>query len=147
MNRFKRIIFIFNALALSSTLLAQMTVSGTVSDAVTGRPLSQVNVIVEGTNKGSATDNNGNFTIGNVSNGSTITASMIGYTSVSLQASTNLSFSLQPSLIEMSGLEVLASRADETTPVAYTNVSKEEMEVRLGSQEIPMVLNLSLIHI
>ena len=72
MNRFKRIIFIFNALALSSTLLAQMTVSGTVSDAVTGRPLSQVNVIVEGTNKGSATDNNGNFTIGNVSNGSTI---------------------------------------------------------------------------
>ena len=141
MNRFKRIIFIFNALAFSSTLLAQMTVSGTVSDAVTGRPLSQVNVIVEGTNKGSATDNNGNFTIGNVSNGSTITASMIGYTSVSLQASTNLSFSLQPSLIELSGLEVLASRADETTPVAYTNVSKEEMEVRLGSQEIPMVLN------
>ena len=66
MNRFKRIIFIFNALAFSSTLLAQMTVSGTVSDAVTGRPLSQVNVIVEGTNKGSATDNNGNFTIGNV---------------------------------------------------------------------------------
>ncbi|MBT23739.1 MAG: TonB-dependent receptor [Gammaproteobacteria bacterium] len=66
---------------------------------------------------------------------------MIGYTSVSLQASTNLSFSLQPSLIELSGLEVLASRADETTPVAYTNVSKEEMEVRLGSQEIPMVLN------
>ena len=141
MNRFKRIIFIFYALAFSSTLLAQMTVSGTVSDAVTGKPLSQVNVIVEGTNKGSATDNNGNFTIGNVSNGSTITASMIGYTSVSLQASTNLSFSLQPSLIELSGLEVLASRADETTPVAYTNVSKEEMEVRLGSQEIPMVLN------
>ena len=61
--------------------------------------------------------------------------------SVSLQASTNLSFSLQPSPIELSGLEVLASRADETTPVAYTNVSKEEMEVRLGSQEIPMVLN------
>ena len=37
MNRFKRIIFIFNALAFSSTLLAQMTVSGTVSDAVTGK--------------------------------------------------------------------------------------------------------------
>jgi outer membrane cobalamin receptor len=35
----------------------------------------------------------------------------------------------------------LASRADETTPVAYTNVSKEEMEVRLGSQDIPMILN------
>ena len=41
----------------------------------------------------------------------------------------------------MSGLEVLASRADEKTPVAYTNISKAEMEVRLGSQEIPMALN------
>ncbi|NQV42108.1 MAG: TonB-dependent receptor plug domain-containing protein, partial [Candidatus Marinimicrobia bacterium] len=27
------------------------------------------------------------------------------------------------------------------TPVAYTNVSKEEMEIRLGSQDIPLVLN------
>jgi len=41
----------------------------------------------------------------------------------------------------MSGLEVLASRADEKTPVAYTNVSKADMEVRLGSQDIPMALN------
>ena len=29
----------------------------------------------------------------------------------------------------------------ETTPVAYTNVSKEEMEIRLGSQDIPLILN------
>ena len=26
-------------------------------------------------------------------------------------------------------------------PGAYTNVSKEEMEIRLGSQDIPMILN------
>ncbi len=41
----------------------------------------------------------------------------------------------------MSALEVLASSADETTPVAYTTVDKAEMEVRLGSQDIPMILN------
>ena len=41
----------------------------------------------------------------------------------------------------MSALEVLASRADEKTPVAYTTVSKEEMEFRLGSQDVPMALN------
>jgi len=35
----------------------------------------------------------------------------------------------------------LASRADETTPVAYTNVDKEELEFRLGSQDVPMALN------
>ena len=41
----------------------------------------------------------------------------------------------------MSALEVLASRADQKTPVAYTTVSKKEMEIRLGSQDIPMILN------
>ena len=38
-------------------------------------------------------------------------------------------------------LKFLASRADEKTPVAYTTVDKEEMEFRLGSQDVPMALN------
>ena len=45
------------------------------------------------------------------------------------------------SVLEMSGLEVLASRAGENTPVAYSNVSKADMEFRLGSQDIPLALN------
>ena len=44
---------------------------------------------------------------------------------------------------KLSALEVLASRADEKTPVAYTTVTKEEMEIRLGSQDIPMSLNMT----
>ena len=140
MNRLKRVILTFS-LALTSSLIAQITVSGTVTDASTGEALAGANVVVEGTNKGSAADANGEFTIGNVSNGSTLTASMIGYKDMSMDVSRTVNFSLEPSMIEMSGLEVLASRADEKTPVAYTNVSKAEMEVRLGSQEIPMVLN------
>ena len=140
MNRLKRIILTFS-LALTSSLIAQITVSGTVMDASTGEALPGANVVVEGTNKGSAADANGEFTIGNVSNGSTLTASMIGYKDMSMDVSRTVNFSLEPSMIEMSGLEVLASRADEKTPVAYTNISKAEMEVRLGSQEIPMALN------
>ena len=53
----------------------------------------------------------------------------------------SVSFNLVADVVALSALEVLASRADETTPVAYTNVSKEEMEIRLGSQDIPMILN------
>ena len=53
----------------------------------------------------------------------------------------SLSFALATDVVALSALEVLASRADETTPVAYTNVTKEEMEIRLGSQDIPMILN------
>jgi outer membrane cobalamin receptor len=43
----------------------------------------------------------------------------------------------------MSALEVLASRAGEKTPVAHTTVEKADMEFRLGSQDLPMALNLT----
>ena len=52
-----------------------------------------------------------------------------------------MAFVLPLNVIELSDVEVLISRADDKTPVAYTTVSKEELEVRLGSQDIPMALN------
>jgi hypothetical protein len=60
---------------------------------------------------------------------------------VPASGSVTVNFSLSSGAIELSGLEVLASRATRNTPVAYTNVDKEEMELRLGSQDIPMALN------
>ena len=141
MNRFTRIVANLVILSLTPILFAQMTVSGTVTDASNGEALAGANVVVDGTNLGAAADANGGYTISNVPNGATLTASMIGYTDASATAATTVNFSLTGSVIEMSGLEVLASRAGEKTPVAYTNVSKADMDVRLGSQDIPMALN------
>jgi len=117
------------------------TVSGTVKDADTGEALAGANVIIEGTSMGAATNYSGSFTINNVPSGSKVTASMIGYGSQTLTAGVMLEFGLEKGAVEMSGLEVLASRAGEKTPVAYTNVTKADMDVRLGSQDIPMALN------
>jgi len=141
MNRYTRIVANTFILSITSILFAQMTVSGTVTDASTGDALAGANVVVDGTNMGAAADANGGYTLSNVPNGATLTASMIGYTDASATAGSTVNFSLTGSAIEMSGLEVLASRAGEKTPVAYTNVSKADMEVRLGSQDIPMALN------
>ena len=47
MNRLKRIILTFS-LALTSSLIAQITVSGTVTDASTGKALAGASVVVEG---------------------------------------------------------------------------------------------------
>ncbi|MFB0516601.1 MAG: TonB-dependent receptor plug domain-containing protein, partial [Candidatus Neomarinimicrobiota bacterium] len=41
----------------------------------------------------------------------------------------------------LSALEVRASRATRETPVAYTNIEKADMDMRLGSRDIPMVMN------
>jgi len=128
--------------------LSQGTITGTVTDGTTGDALPGANVIVDGQPYGGASDLSGAFVIEGVPAGTySVTASVIGYESVTLSAqvasgvATTLNFALTSQALEMSALEVLASRADANTPVAYTNVSKEEMEVRLGSQDIPMVLN------
>ena len=141
MNRYTRIVANTLILSITSILFAQMTVSGTVTDASTGDALAGANVVVDGTNNGAAANASGAFTISNVPNGATLTASMIGYADASMAAASTVNFRLSASSIEMSGLEVLASRADEKTPVAYTNVTKADLEARLGSQDIPMALN------
>ena len=141
MNRSTHIVAKLIVLSFTSILFAQMTVSGTVTDASTGDALAGANVVVDGTDMGAAADANGGYSISNVPDGATLTASMIGYADASAAAAGTVNFALAAATIEMSGLEVLASRAGEKTPVAYTTVTKADMEVRLGSQDIPMALN------
>ena len=129
---------------MTTGLIAQSVV-GVVTD-VNSEPLVGANVIVEGTELGGVTDGEGKFTIETGAGTYDITASFIGYVSHTKTISvgdivSSVSFALATDVVALSALEVLASRADETTPVAYTNVTKEEMEIRLGSQDIPMILN------
>ena len=107
-----------------------------------GNVLAGANVIVNGTENGSASDESGSFSIEGVELGASITASMIGFEDLVLYADSEIiNFSLVQTIIKMNELEVLASRAGEKTAVAYSNVSKEDLGLRLGSQDIPLSLN------
>jgi len=121
-----------------------ISVSGTVADEA-GSPLAGANVVVDGTDLGAASQEDGTYSIKLDAGSYTVTASVIGYqsstASVDVSGDVTLDFSLAVSAVEMSALEVLASRAGEKTPVAHTTVSKEEIEFRLGSQDLPMSLN------
>ena len=143
MRKFSQVLFIA---FLPIFLFAQNTVSGTVTDASTGEALAGANVVVTGTSMGAAATADGSYSISNVSNGTyTITASVIGYAdgsqSVNVNGDATVNFSLDISALELSAVEILASRADEKTPVAFTNITKADVEARLGSQDIPMILN------
>ena len=123
------------------------SVTGTVTDAETSEPLVGANVVVQGTDVGAATDETGTYSVSVGAGTYTIAASVIGYEtstkSVEVSGDVTLDFGLSVSAVELSALEVLASRADAKTPVAYTTVTKADMEFRLGSQDIPMSLNLT----
>ena len=122
------------------------SVSGVVASE-SGDPLAGANVVVEGTEMGAASSEDGTYSIKLDAGSYTVTASVIGYQSstksVDVSDDVTLDFSLVVSVVGMSALEVLASRADEKTPVAYTTVDKAEMEFRLGSQDVPMALNMT----
>ena len=125
-------------------LFAQ-SVTGLVTDADTN-PLSGANVVVQGTELGAVADESGFYSIKVDSGTYTVTVTFIGYSSQSQEVvmsgeDVKVDFALAIDAITMSALEVLASRADEKTPVAYTTVGKEELEFRLGSQDVPMALN------
>ena len=141
-----------NLIAMMMTLLTPMmlfaqSVTGKVTSEA-GDPLANANIVVVGTDLGTVSDETGTFVLDLGAGDYTITATVIGFKPQSLIVKINegdtdlmMAFVLPLNVIELSDVEVLASRADEKTPVAYTTVSKEELEVRLGSQDIPMALN------
>ncbi|MFQ6615950.1 MAG: carboxypeptidase-like regulatory domain-containing protein, partial [Fidelibacterota bacterium] len=79
--------------ASGSILTAGVTgkISGTITDASSGEPLVGVNVMLENTSQGAATDPDGNYTILNVRGGKyTLVATMIGYKRVEIVSVTVL---------------------------------------------------------
>jgi len=145
------ILMIFNGILLSQDDFSDenlsegksINITGQIIDAGNGRPIAGANITVDDSDLGAASDDEGSFSVENVPTGSSITASVIGYEDVTLFAdSETINFEMIASAVEMSELEVLASRASDKTAVAFTNVSKEEIGLRLGSQDIPLAMNL-----
>ena len=127
------------------TGLFAQSVVGVVTD-VNSNPLSGANVVVDGTEMGTVASEPGFYSIKVDSGTYTVTVTFIGYSSQSQEVvvgeeDVKVDFALAVDAITLTDVEVLASRASEKTPVAYTTVGKEEMELRLGSQDIPMALN------
>ena len=135
---------LFISLMMMTGLFSQSIV-GSVSD-INSKPLEGANVAVLGTDLGAVSDETGTYVIDINPGEYQVKVSFIGYTSLTKDVvvgedNVSLDFSLEINTLALSDIEVLASRAEEKTPVAFTTVEKEELEVRLGSQEIPLILN------
>lgn len=145
MSKLYKAILIAVLLFSTSVFAVQYTVSGVVTDANTGEKLIGANVYLTGTSWGAATDANGEYSITVDAGSYTITCSYIGYTKIEQEITVNADVTLNFEMKEFQftlSLEVISDRAkDRETPVAFTNVTKKEMEFSLGSRDIPLVLN------
>ena len=135
---------LFGIIMISSALLGQSTVSGTVTDA-DGNALPGANVVVEGTALGAAATLSGAYSV-SVPNGTyTVTASVVGYTSESAtvkvsDSNASASFSLASSSVALGGVEVLADRVDNTSAIPYDDYTKADIDFRLGGRGLPKAL-------
>ena len=112
----------------------KLNVSGTVSDASSGKPIAGANVIVDDGDLGAAADEDGRFSIEGVDQGASITVSAIGYEDLTLYADSSVAnFTLNQVVLELGALDVIAPNAKfRETPVAFTDVSRGRVRVEIG---------------
>lgn len=107
---------LFAAVLVPAGLAAQGTVTGTVSEAGTGEPISGAQIVIAGTNVGSLTNSQGEFTVPGVPAGvQTVRVTRIGYSAASQSVSVSdggtatANFALEESVVELDAVVVTAT--------------------------------------
>ena len=144
----KPMMVLFSLLFLAHSALLAAELKGTVRDAETGESLPGANVYIEGVERGASTDLDGQFSIANVGVGShTLVVSFIGYkeyrSPVVVEAdAVELFVELMPEVFRGKEIIIVADRAKmRETPVAFSDVPKADMQRKLGSRDLPLILN------
>ena len=123
----------------------KLTVSGRVTDAEDGKPLPGA-TIKAGEIRGTSTDKDGNFVLKNISgNIDAIDISYIGYqtSKVALGASNQLEIKLNKSTYQADEVIINATRVNDKTGMAYTNVTAAQIDKQNMGQDLPVLLNFS----
>lgn len=127
-------------------LFAQTTIMGKVTDALTGEGISGAVVSTRAISV--ITTSDGSFSLSVPGGNYTLVAALEGYSSDSLwiiadrNLIPNVVFRLENQSTDIQAVQITASLAkDRKTPIAYTNLNGKSIGERLGSADMPMLLN------
>lgn len=122
----------FLLLLMASTAAAQQqTVTGVVTSAVDGKPLTGVSILVKGTNTGTTSRDDGSYSIKADAN-QTLVVTAVGFTATEAKVGSRsvINFSLSASNTELEGVVVTAlgiRRAEKALGYSAQQVSGEEL--------------------
>lgn len=110
--------------------------------------LAGASVILENTYYGVSTSSDGIFEFKNLKDGDYIVkVSFIGFITkevkVSLSSDKKITINLEPNVVMTEEIFISATRAKNKTPMAYTNISGDEIANRNMGQDIPYLLQLT----
>ncbi|MCB2219334.1 MAG: TonB-dependent receptor [Bacteroidetes bacterium] len=149
----KKILRNFSILAmlilLGQMTMAQSGIKGVIKDSQTRETLIGANVVIDGTTEGTSTDLNGRFKLDKAPGDYTINITYTGYDPMVKQVTVSSgqytdmgTIELEASAIGLAGVAIVADRAREReTPVAFSNLNRQEIQQQLGNQDIPLVMN------
>ncbi len=128
-------------LLVTHVMLGQK-IEGKVFDQETNAPLWGASVSVKGSQRGNVTDSKGRFQLAATAN-ATILVSFVGYEPVEVSVDKAAQIGLKKSNFLQDEVVVRATRADENSAMAYSNVSATELGKSNLGQDMPMLLNFT----
>lgn len=130
--------FIFiSCLLFAATTYSQetITVKNTKNESLPGASVSYLKT-------GTVTDNNGTAQLPKLPKGTLITVSYIGYNDITTAyTGSAMTFVLEEKGVLLEELVVKAIRVKKDAPIAFSNISKEEIANQNLGQDIPFLLN------
>lgn len=126
-------------------LSAQNNIQGTVTDE-NKQPLAGASVTIKQTSKTVTTNRKGEFSFTNLSDfGYTVLVKYIGYQTceMNIQTGKNAIVKLKQTETSLEEITVYSTRANEKSPIAYTNVGKTDIKKLNNGQDLPYLLALT----
>ncbi|MFM6937124.1 MAG: carboxypeptidase-like regulatory domain-containing protein, partial [Aquirufa sp.] len=118
-------------------------VEGIVIDQETNAPLWGASVRVQGSQRGVLTDSKGQFSLSGITGATKLSISFVGYQAQEIQSNAAAKVLLLRSSYLQDEVVVKATRADENSAMAYSNVSAKELGKSNLGQDMPMLLNFT----
>ncbi len=137
------------AILTTTMAFSQGTITGTVVDGELGSPLPGATIMLRGTETGTSTDFDGNFTLEVSANSGTLVVSYIGFVTQNVSFSSIGSvgnITLQPDAEQLSEVIVIGNGVidlaeDRETPVAVSTIGRVEIQERaVGNVELPEII-------
>jgi iron complex outermembrane receptor protein len=129
----------------SSQVISQVTVSGTVRDHDSGKPMSGAHITVENTFISVASANDGRYQIRVQRPGNwTLKLSFMGYQPIEkvcrLVHDTIIDFNMMTSAILGEEVNIIATRAQDKTPTTYSMMNHVDIEKNNLGQDLPFII-------
>ena len=144
-SSFHALLFFLFLICFSITLAGPIRITGRLQQARTMAPVAYANILLVGTSEGTVSDDDGSFRVNSDKLPVEIRISHIAYRDTLILAQTvDLGIIyLQSAVIRGQEVLVSALRAVEgKTPVAFSNLTSEEIDAAYSVEDVPMILSM-----